>query len=92
MKKNSVTTTATNAEPTMKPRFNPHPKNTELARAYEAGWRKARREREALEDRILEDLGAVGEVLDELRNRYQVRIARCSTQETRSRVSSRRRV
>jgi hypothetical protein len=33
-------TTATNAEPTMKPRFNPHPKNTELARAYEAGWRK----------------------------------------------------
>jgi hypothetical protein len=60
----------------MKPRFNPHPKNTELARAYEAGWRKARREREALEDRILEDLGAVGEVLDRLRNRYQVRIAR----------------
>ena len=78
MKKNSVTTTATNAEPTMKPISNPHPKNTELAHAYEAGWRKARREREALEDRVLEDLGAVGEVLDRLRNRYQVRIARCA--------------
>jgi hypothetical protein len=78
VKKNSSMTTATNAEPTVKPRFNPHPKNTELARAYEAGWRKARREREALEDRILEDLGSVGEVLDGIRNRYQVRIAHCA--------------
>jgi uncharacterized protein YjiS (DUF1127 family) len=78
MKKNSVMTTAPNAESTMKPISNPHPKNTALARAYEAGWRKARREREALEDRILEDLGSVGEALDGLRNRYQVRIARCA--------------
>jgi hypothetical protein len=65
-------------KPTMKPRLNPHPKNTALARAYEAGWRKARRQREALEDRILEDLGSVGEVLEGMRNRYQVRIARCA--------------
>jgi len=78
VKKNSIMATATNANPTRKPRFNPHPKTTELARAYEAGWRKARREREALEDRILEDLGSLGDVLDGLRNRYQVRIARCA--------------
>jgi len=69
-------TTAKKAESMMKPRFNSHPKNTELARAYEAGWRKGLQEREALEDRILEDLGSVGEVVDGLRNRYQVRIAR----------------
>ena len=78
MKKNSVMTTAPNAESTMKPISNPHPKNSELAHAYEAGWQKGRREREALEDRILEDLGSVGEVVDGLRNRYQVRIARCA--------------
>jgi hypothetical protein len=84
-------TTATKAEPTMKPRFNPHPKNTALARAYEAGWRKASREREDLEDRILEDLGVIGKVLDGLRKRYQVRIARCRTQGTRE-LRPRRRV
>jgi hypothetical protein len=68
----------------MKPRLNPHPKNSALGRAYEAGWRKARRQREALEDRILEDLGSVGEVLEGMRNRYQVRIARCA-QKSRAR-------
>ena len=75
MKKNSAMTTATNAETAMKPRSNPHPKNTALARAYEAGWRKARREREILEDWILADLGSVGEVVDGIRNRYVTAIA-----------------
>jgi hypothetical protein len=51
------------------------PEGTELARAFEAGRRQGRREREALEDRILKDLGNVGEVVDELRVRYQLRIA-----------------
>jgi hypothetical protein len=56
-------------------RSNPHPEGTALARAYEAGRQKGRMEREALEDRILEDLGNVGEVVAELRTRYQLRIA-----------------
>ena len=60
---------------TLKPISNPHPESTELARAFEAGRRQGRREREALEDRILKDLGNVGEVVDELRVRYQLQIS-----------------
>ena len=69
MKKKSI------AKHTPKANSNPHTRSTVLACAYEAGRQKGRREREALEDRILEDLGNVGEVVDELRTRYQLRIA-----------------
>jgi hypothetical protein len=50
-------------------------RSTALAQAYEQGRRKARREREVLEDRILEDLGNLGDVVDELRVRHQLQIA-----------------
>lgn len=69
MKKNSI------AKRTPKPNSNPDTRSTALARAYEAGRQKGRRERELLEDRILEDLAKVGEVVAELRTRYQLRIA-----------------
>jgi hypothetical protein len=69
MKKNSI------AKHTPKANSNPHTRSTVLTRAYEAGRQKGRREREALEDRILEDLGNVGEVIGQLRVRYQLRIA-----------------
>lgn len=81
-------TTPGKKQSTMKPRSNPHPDRTALAQAYEQGWQRGRREREVLEDRILEDLGNVGEVVDELRIRYQLRIAETAA---RSRLSSRRR-
>ena len=79
MKKNSI------AKRSPKPNSNPHTRSTALVRAYEAGRQKGRREREALEDRILEDLGNVGEVVAELRTRYQLRIAESAR---RSRSSS----
>jgi hypothetical protein len=69
VKKNSI------AKHTPKANSNPHTRSTVLTRAYEAGRQKGRREREALEDRILEDLGNVGEVVAELRTRYQLWIA-----------------
>jgi hypothetical protein len=50
-------------------------RSTVLTRAYEAGRQKGRREREVLEDRILEDLGNLGDVVDELRVRHQLQIA-----------------
>jgi hypothetical protein len=59
-----------------KRRFNPHPKGSELARAYEAGRRAGRRSRETLEDLILQDLGNLAEVIEQLRTRYQIRVAR----------------
>jgi hypothetical protein len=64
-----------NAKSTTRPRVNPYTKGTALAQAYERGWQRGRREREVLEDHILEDLGNVGEVVDALRVRYQVQIA-----------------
>lgn len=71
---------------TLKPRSNPYPEGTELARAFEAGRQQGRREREVLEDRILKDLGNVGEVVDELRVRYQLQIASMTRREnTRAR-------
>jgi hypothetical protein len=79
VKKNSI------AKRSPKPNSNPHTRSTALVRAYEAGRQKGRREREALEDRILEDLGNVGEVVAELRTRYQLRIAESAR---RSRSSS----
>jgi hypothetical protein len=54
---------------------NPHAAETALARAYEAGRRQGRREKETLEDGILEDLGNVGEAIEGLRVRYQLQIA-----------------
>jgi hypothetical protein len=71
-----------NAKRTPKPKNNPHKPGTDLSRGFDEGWRKARREQEVVEDRILEDLGSVGEVLDGLRNRYQVRIAHCARNES----------
>jgi hypothetical protein len=79
VKKNSI------AKRAPKPNSNPHTRTAALARAYEAGRQKGRMEREALEDRILEDLGNVGEVVAELRTRYQLRIAESAR---RSRSSS----
>ena len=64
-----------NEKSTTRPSVNPYTKGTALAQAYVQGWQRGRREREVLEDHILEDLGNVGEVVDELRVRYQVQIA-----------------
>jgi hypothetical protein len=72
-----------------KRRFNPHPKGSELARAYEAGRRAGRRSREALEDLIMADLGNVSEVIEQLRTRYQLRVARFAELERRRRSSPR---
>jgi hypothetical protein len=65
------------------------PKTAGLVRAYEAGRRAERRSREALEDVIMQDLGNLAELLDELRKRYQVRVAR-SAELARRRISRRK--
>lgn len=54
---------------------NPYTPGTNLARAWELGRRQGQQEKEILEDRILEDLGNIGEVVEGLRVRYQLQIA-----------------